>query len=129
MKLICSGCDIRTVFDLIGDKENDMTFSLGWVLANSEHFIAALLKDLTGRTWEGVERSLVKLQTGRVEYGITDVEGELGADLSIIFEAKRSAELPGFAHLAKYGAVLLGSGVNRSIAARTTPRREPPSVG
>ena len=106
MKLMCSGRDIQTVFDLLGDKENDMTFGLGWVLANSEHFLAALLKDLTGRPREGVEHSLVKPQTGRAENGITDVEIELPGDLAVIFEAKRGAALPTTSQLEKYAEAL-----------------------
>jgi len=62
MKLICRGQDVRTVFDLLGDSENDMTFSLGWAMANSEHFLAALLKDLTGQSWDNAGASVVKLQ-------------------------------------------------------------------
>lgn len=105
MKLICAGREVPTVFDLLGNRENDMTFSLGWGLANSEHFLAALLRDLTGRPWNGVGRSVVKLQTGRAEHGITDVEIDLDS-IAIIFEAKRGAELPGAAQLKKYAAVL-----------------------
>ena len=105
MKLICAGREVRTVFDLLGNRENDMTFSLGWGLANSAHFLAALLRDLTGRPWNGVGRSVVKLQTGRAEHGITDAEIDLDS-ISIIFEAKRGAELPGAAQLKKYAAVL-----------------------
>jgi hypothetical protein len=96
MKLICAGREVRTVFDLLGNRENGMTFSLGWGLASSEHFLAALLRDLTGRPWNGVGRSVVKLQTGRAEQGITDAEIDLD-NISIIFEAKRGAELPGAA--------------------------------
>jgi hypothetical protein len=29
MKLICAGREVRTVFDLLGNRENGMTFSLG----------------------------------------------------------------------------------------------------
>jgi hypothetical protein len=107
MKLICSGRDVHTVFDLLGDKENDMTFSLGWVLSHSEHFLAALLENLVGRRFDSVADALVRLQTGRVEFGITDVEVELRQDIAVILEAKRGAELPGAAQLQKY-AVTLG---------------------
>ena len=47
----------------------------------------------------------MKLQTGRAEHGITDAEIDLD-NISIIFEAKRGAELPGAAQLKKYAAVL-----------------------
>ena len=89
MKLTCRGKDVRNIFDLLGDTENDMTFSLGWVLASSDKFLAALLRDLTGRRTKTAGSSVVKLQTGRAQIGITDVEIELGADLTVIIEAKR----------------------------------------
>ena len=106
MKLTCSGRDVQTIFDLLGDKENDMTFSLGWLLSHSERFLAALLEDLTDRTFDSVADALVKLQTGRVESGITDVEVELSTDIAVIFEAKRGAELPSLGQLQKYAATL-----------------------
>jgi hypothetical protein len=111
MKLSCSGREVRTVFDLLGDKENDMTFSLGWLLSHSEHFLAALLRDLTGKSFDSVTEALVRLQTGRVECGITDVEVDLRTEISVIFEAKRGAELPGLAQLQKYAATL-----NKTVA-------------
>ncbi len=109
MKLICSGRDVSTVFDLLGDKENDMTFSLGWVLANSEPFLGAIVRDLTGKTWANVRRSVLKLQTSRVEHGITDIEIELSPDLVLVFEAKRGPQLPSEAQLRKYAAFLRGN--------------------
>jgi len=120
MKLICSGRAVGTVFDLLGDKENDMTFSLGWVLANSEHLVGALLKDLTGRSWDAVGSSLVKLQTGRVDHGITDVEIELREDIAIVFEAKRGASLPSEIQLGKYAAALTKTSASQRLLVALT---------
>lgn len=33
---------VETVFDLLGQKENDLTFALGWVLAQSPAFLTRL---------------------------------------------------------------------------------------
>src|ERR1035437_725921 len=106
MKLTCSGRDVQTIFDLLGDKENDMTFSLGWLLSHSERFLASLLEDLTGRPFDSVADGLVRLQTGRVECGITDVEIEVRTDIVVVFEAKRGVALPGLTQLQKYAAIL-----------------------
>jgi hypothetical protein len=35
-ELILYGRPVGTVFDLLGSKENDITYSLGWALAESE---------------------------------------------------------------------------------------------
>jgi hypothetical protein len=107
MKLICSGRDVHTVFDLPGDKENDMTFSLGWVLSRSERFLAALLEDLTGQAFDNVADALVGLQTGRVEFGITDVEVELRKDT-------------GAAQLQKYAATLSKTITNERLLVALT---------
>ena len=38
------GRPINTVFDLLGSNENDITFSVGWALAQSEQSQRQLLK-------------------------------------------------------------------------------------
>jgi hypothetical protein len=38
--------EINTVFDLRGNKENDITFSLGWALAQSDSFVKRFFNDL-----------------------------------------------------------------------------------
>jgi hypothetical protein len=48
MELIRYGQEVRTIFDLFGSKENDMTFSLGWVLSRSEAFLRLLVADVCG---------------------------------------------------------------------------------
>src|ERR1017187_5318000 len=96
MKLISGSTrEIRNIFVLLGDKENGMTFSLGWVLSRSEKFLGALLKNLTGETFGSVADAVVRLQTGRAGAGITDVEVDVGMDIAVIFEAKRGGAPPG----------------------------------
>lgn len=36
---------VHTVFDLLGDKEGDITYSFGWGLAKSDALATALLKE------------------------------------------------------------------------------------
>ena len=40
------GRPIATVFDLLGDKENDLTYAVGWGLAQSPGFAKHLLRDV-----------------------------------------------------------------------------------
>ena len=47
-ELTLYGRSVGTVFDLLGDKENDITYSLGWALAESERLSSALLEDVSG---------------------------------------------------------------------------------
>ena len=44
-QLYLNGEEINTVFDR-GDKENDITFSLGWALTQSDVFLAHFLKEI-----------------------------------------------------------------------------------
>lgn len=37
---------VTTVFDLLGDKENDITYSLGWALAQSDRLTYKQLADV-----------------------------------------------------------------------------------
>ncbi len=48
LHLVRYGRDVLTIFDLFGSKENDMTFSLGWLLSKSEVFLRLFLKDVLG---------------------------------------------------------------------------------
>src|SRR4051812_20047411 len=102
MKLTCRSREVRTVFDLLGDKENDMTFSLGWVMGVSHHFVKAFLRYVTEAEWAKTVDAIIQLQTGRIEYGITDVEIKLDSALAMTIEAKRGPELPSLDQLRRY---------------------------
>jgi hypothetical protein len=40
---------VETVFDLLGDKEDDITYSVGWGLAQSADLARTLLREAYGR--------------------------------------------------------------------------------
>jgi hypothetical protein len=75
MELIRYGQEVSTIFDLFGSKENDMTFSLGWVLSRSEAFLRLLIADVCGSVPSHLPHAIIQLQTGRGMDGITDIEG------------------------------------------------------
>lgn len=52
MELLRYGRDVRTIFDLFGSKENDMTFSLGWILSRSEVLLRLLIAEVCGEAPE-----------------------------------------------------------------------------
>ncbi|HXB02857.1 MAG TPA: hypothetical protein VNV15_08580 [Opitutaceae bacterium] len=93
--------EVATVFDLLGDKENDVTFSLGWALTQSPSFRRRLLKNLfPGKDAEVVTDIQLQKHGGR-HGGYTDIE--IITDRShIIIEAKRGMVLPGEVQLRKY---------------------------
>jgi hypothetical protein len=94
---------VHTVFDLLGEKENDLTYALGWGLANSPRLIEAVRENV------GAELALkdtgdhpgVRLQEYVPDSGYTDVE--IRSDKAhVIIEAKRGWVLPDEYQLGKY---------------------------
>ena len=106
MELIRCGQEVSTIFDLFGSKENDMTFSLGWVLSHSEAFLRLLIADLCGDVPSRTEEAVIQLQTGRGLDGITDIEIKIGTELVLVIEAKKGPQLPTARQLAKYANFL-----------------------
>jgi len=94
------GRRVRTVFELLGTKENDATYSVGWGLCQCPRFQTRLLDTLfgTSRRWDV---RFISLQERRLGDGITDIE-LLGNDLHVIVEAKRGWTLPSRAQLERY---------------------------
>lgn len=102
-ELLLHGRPVRTVFDLLGDKENDLTYSLGWGLANSPRLVSAILKEVTSELGvEGAGQDAnIRLQEHVLGSGFTDIEIRTST-LHVIIEAKRGWALPSVDQLAKY---------------------------
>jgi hypothetical protein len=100
--LTLHGRVVGTVFDLLGDKENDITYSVGWALAESEVFAHYLLEDvLPAAPIDTLD--IVKLQEGVSGAGFTDIEVKANeGDVHLVIEAKRGYALPGDEQLQKY---------------------------
>ncbi len=105
--LFLHGDEIKTVFDLLGSKENDITYSVGWALAQSEAFTSKMLKDLFFQYDYGSVKA-IRLQEFKngsdkknTDKGYTDIEIEADR-LQMIIEAKRGWNLPTEKQLAKY---------------------------
>jgi hypothetical protein len=70
------GRRVETVFELLGEAEDDITYSVGWGLAQSEDFARALLAEVYGANVSVGELTAVRLQEIDKETGRTDVEVE-----------------------------------------------------
>jgi hypothetical protein len=100
--LTLHGRPVGTVFDLLGDKENDITYSVGWAMAQSDALPKAFITDLLPAV-EDPSIDLIQLQEGIPGSGFTDIE--IRADegnVHLVVEAKRGYSLPGLEQLAKY---------------------------
>lgn len=106
-ELSLHGREVQTVFDLLGDKENDITYSLGWGLANSDALAAALLKNVAAELELGDPGPLVavRLQEHITGSGYTDIE-IIAERAHLIIEAKRGWAVPGRPQLTKYARSL-----------------------
>ena len=102
MQLIKNGSPVPTYFDLMGDKENDMTAGLAFVLSKSPSFLRRVMRELFGSFRGNLQNVRVKIQTNRGEGGITDVELVLDGEYCAIIEAKRDQTIPSRSQLAKY---------------------------
>ena len=91
---------LRSIFELLGVKENDITYSIGWALSNSPAFLRALLLTLFPNTQvDAIEG--IYLQDYEANGGITDIEIKT-SNVHIIIEAKRGWSLPNKAQLKLY---------------------------
>jgi hypothetical protein len=97
------GRPVHTVFDLLGHRENDMTFSLGWAIFQVPSLGAALLR----QSFEGEcgDLVVVRLQEFGEDRGFTDVELRTDRE-HLIIEAKRGWTLPTVGQLRRYSGRL-----------------------
>jgi hypothetical protein len=105
--LLLSGRSVRTVFDLLGVQENDLTYSLGWALSQSPRLVRTLLDDVASElSVDDIgEHPDVRLQEYVPGSGFTDVEIRT-TTLHVIIEAKRGWDIPATAQLKKYATSL-----------------------
>ncbi len=100
-ELLLHGKHVRSVFHLLGEHENDLTYSLAWALSQSPEFLNAFLR----RTLDihpSLENVTIRLQHPEKDAGITDIEIDSPGQFFVLVEAKRGWNLPGREQLEKY---------------------------
>lgn len=95
------GYEIVSIFQLIGDKENDITKSIAWVMDKCPTFMKKVIFEVLGVAVEP-EKVYIQYQKYDAETGITDLELTDGQTFHLIIEAKKGWLLPGSDQLAKY---------------------------
>lgn len=98
MDVYLHGQKLESIFELLGTKENDITFGVGWTLGQCPHLLKAVLEHV-GLKDETVEE--IRLQEYGEDRGYTDIE-ILGARIHLIVEAKRGWWLPGTLQWERY---------------------------
>ena len=112
-ELTLYGRAVRTVFHLLGERENDLTYALGWGLADGEQLARHLLSDVFERDDVGDLRA-VRLQRFERGGGFTDIEVESDR-VAIVLEAKRGWNLPTHAQLRKYAPRVAQEDIGRIV--------------
>lgn len=95
------GKEIHSIFQLLGDKENDITLSMSWALAKCSEFLKTLIISITGTAPPNDDISILN-QRYDANAGITDIEITDFQTFHIIIEAKRGWILPSADQLTKY---------------------------
>ncbi|MCY4229129.1 MAG: PD-(D/E)XK nuclease family protein [Gammaproteobacteria bacterium] len=105
-QLMVHGQKADTVFELLGSKENAMTYSLGWALSRCDVFCQKLAAKLG--LHEGFSDAMhIRLQEHESQKGFTDIEIVDPGRFHIVIEAKRGFNIPSPDQLEKYADRLL----------------------
>lgn len=99
--LIAYGSEVKSIFQLIGTTENDITKSIAWVMCRCSTFIQLIIAETLG-TDVNPSKVRIKYQDFEKSKGITDLEITDDEKFYIIVEAKRGWLLPGPEQLALY---------------------------
>lgn len=102
-EILLHGKKVESVFNLLGEHENDLTYSLAWALSQSQHFLKSFIQS-TLNIQPTLKNVTICLQHSEKNAGITDVEIESPGEFFILVEAKCGWNLPGKAQLEKYAA-------------------------
>ena len=97
-ELLLHGKTVPTAFHLLGKRENDLTYSRGWALAQSPAFLSSFI-NATLRIRPNLDNVMLRLQQREGTQGITDIEIESSGEFFLVVEANRGWTLPSRAQL------------------------------
>ena len=101
-ELLLHGRELESIFELLGDRENHITYSIGWAMSRCPAFLRAILAHLLpSASAPALKVASILLQQAKSGAGITDIE-IVGPALHLIVEAKRGWWLPDKAQLKYY---------------------------
>ena len=95
------GDEVLSIFQLIGDKENDITKSIAWALNKCPVFMKKIVYEIFGIDVDPDNVDIL-YQNYDAATGITDIEMTDRNSFHLIIEAKRGWILPGSEQLTKY---------------------------
>ncbi len=93
---------IESFFQLLGEKENDISYSVGYAFANCRQFLQNFLKLINVTTHFEPYKIKIRLQANEKDKGFTDFEIIQEGEFHFIIEAKRGWYFPTILQLDKY---------------------------
>lgn len=111
--LVSYGREIHSIFQLFGNKENDITLSMAWALAKCPEFLKSIVFKVSGFSPDPKDITITNQQYDS-DTGITDIEITDYKNFHMVIEAKRGWLLPGAEQLTKYS--IRSSFVNTTYA-------------
>jgi hypothetical protein len=121
---------VETVFDLLGQRENDMTFAVGWALAQSAQFAKAIAAQL-GFADGFSDRVRIRLQEHKSALGFTDIEIEDPGGLCLALDPMLTQVVPGYSEQQarlRYDPQRPLGARRRARGTTGSPRRTPLSI-
>lgn len=100
-KLLIHQKEIQSMFELLGDAENDITYALGWCFANSRMLRSDFFHAVIEKSEVVTDSAEIMLQTYGQDRGFTDIE-ILTDSFFWIVEAKKGWKLPSREQLHRY---------------------------
>ena len=86
--------EVTSIFELIGEKENDISYSVGYAFSNCRVFLQKFLEYIKVKTPYQPDNIIIRLQTHEKDKGFTDFEIFQENEFHIIIEAKRGWSFP-----------------------------------
>lgn len=99
--LYLRGRQIDSIFQLLGEHENDISYSVAWALARAPAFLRKFVRAVLEYEPDADE-VVISLQDSENEGGITDIELKMPGKFHVIVEAKRGWNLPSRQQLEGY---------------------------
>lgn len=95
---------VRTFFELLGTKEDHISYAFGWCLSRSSKLLSLFLGKSLNKTisTEMAEATMIMLQVTEQKKGRTDFELILPNEFAVVVEAKKGWLLPDTVQLEKY---------------------------
>lgn len=101
-QLILSKSEVKSVFELLGENEDNLSYSVAWLLLKSETMLSLILNKLFGKIKFDIVNTSIYLQKTDGTNGRTDIELSDYENFYIIIEAKKGWVLPSYDQLDKY---------------------------